>query len=63
MIFEQIWRDKREEGQNNSMKAMIIMDSNKQRKSDNNEMEYILVKRETMLRVVAKFRQFLRGNF
>lgn len=42
---------------------MIIMDSNKQRKSDNNEMEYILVKRETMLRVVAKFRQFLRGNF
>lgn len=42
---------------------MIIMDSNKQRESDNNGMKYILVKRETMLRAVAKLRQFLRSNF
>lgn len=56
---------KEKKGKNNSMRAMIIMGSDKQKESDNNGMENFLTRRETdsMLRVVPKFRQFLRSNF
>lgn len=39
---------KEKKGKNNRMRAMIIMDSDKQRESDNNGMENFLVRRETL---------------
>lgn len=39
---------KEENEKNNSMRAMIIMGSDKQRESDNNGVENILARRETL---------------
>lgn len=38
---------KEKKGKNNSMRAMIIMGSDKQKESDNNGMENFLTRRET----------------